>query len=293
MRNLTRNKISQALLGNAHQQSTVIRQPKGVSSLILYKYYDAAGGRAALRSRRLGFRTPSKFNDPFELTALSNGDGPLSKMDTLRNQIVQLKDQVVILSLTRSPLNPLMWAHYGREHTGVVIAYDVSGPFLSSQEYNLIPADIGDVIYTHTKSPFKMTPETMSTLGRVHRQGFGAPATQTFEQQALARRLFLTKHASWVYEEEVRVVKIADSLFEETHVFQADRLRAYDTGNPLPQGLHLYKKEVPITAVYLGVKNTLASDPVARRELESLDCPIHQLGVDDASWNLATSQLLF
>lgn len=261
--------------------------------MILYKYYDAGGGRAALNSRRLGFRTPSNFNDPFELTALSNGDGPMSKLHTLRQQIEQLKEQVVILSLTRSPLNPLMWAHYGREHTGVVIAYDVSGDFLNSQEYNLIPADTGEVIYTHTKSPFKVTPQTMETLLRVYQQGFGAAGTQTYEQQALARRLFLTKHASWVYEEEVRIVKIADSLFEETHVFQADPLRSYDSGGKLPYGLHLYRREVPIVGVYLGAKNTLLHDPIALLELQNLGCPVHQLEVDDTSWQLVPKRQTF
>lgn len=89
----------------------------------LYKYYDAEGGRAALNSRSLGGRTPSNFNEPFELTALSNGDGAMSKLHTLRVQIEELKEQVVILSLTRSPLNLLMWAHYGREYTGMVVRY--------------------------------------------------------------------------------------------------------------------------------------------------------------------------
>jgi len=214
-------------------------------------------------------------------------------MDTLRERINELKEQVVILSLTRSPFNPLMWAHYGREHTGMVIAYDVRGDFLNSQEYNLIPADTGDVIYTHTKSPFQMTPATMETLLRVYQQGFGAPGTQTYEQQALARRLFLTKHASWVYEEEVRVVKIADSLFEETHIFQSDPLRAFDSGNPYPYGLHLYRQEVPIVGVYLGAKNTFTEDASALLELQSLGCPVHRLEVDDTSWDLTPKLLTF
>lgn len=261
--------------------------------MILYKYYDANGGREALNSRRLGFRTPSSFNDPFELTALSNGDGPMAKLATLRQQIEQLKEQVIILSLTRSPLNPLMWAHYGSEHTGVVIAYDVSGDFLNSLDYNLIPADTGEVIYTHTKSPFKVNPQTMDTLLQVYQRGFGAPGTQTYEQQALARRLFLTKHASWVYEEEVRVVKIADSMFEESHAFQANPFRSFDSGGKLPHGLHLYKREVPIMGVYLGAKNTMLHDPKAILELQSLGCPVQQLEVDDTSWQLVPKQQTF
>lgn len=123
--------------------------------MILYKYYSAGNGLKAIESRRLGFRSPEYFNDPFELTALSNGDGPGSKLDLLRQQVHQLKEHVVVLSLTRNPKNPLMWAHYGCEHTGIVVGYDVSDVFLTSQEHNLIPVDSGDVIYTHTKSPFK------------------------------------------------------------------------------------------------------------------------------------------
>lgn len=269
------------------------RLEQGGNAVILYKYYDAGGGRAALNSRRLGFRKPSNFNDPFELTALSNGDGPMPELHMLRRQVEELKEQVVILSLTRSPLNPLMWAHYGKEHTGVVIAYDVSGDFLNSQEYNLIPADAGEVIYTHTKSPFKVTPQTMDILLRVYQQGFGAPDAQTYEQQALARRLFLTKHASWVYEEEVRVVKIADSMFEETHVFQADPLRSCESGSDLPYGLHLYRQEVPIVEVYLGAKNTMFHEPAVLLELQSLRCPVYQLEVDDTSWQLVPKRQIF
>lgn len=261
--------------------------------MILYKYYDADGGRQALKSRRLGFRTPSKFNDPFELTALSNGVGPVSKQETLRQKVEELKERVAILSLTRSPLNPLMWAHYGREHTGVVIAYDVSGDFLNSQQYNLIPAESGEVIYTHTKSQFNLTPEAMQALHRVYLQGAGDDDAPTYEQQAIARRLFLTKHASWVYEEEVRVVKITDSMFEETHVFIGDPLRSFDTkhhqGN-LPDGLYLYRHEVPIKAVYLGARNTMLQRFDVFLELQQLNCPVYQLEVDDSSWQLTPKQ---
>lgn len=264
--------------------------------MILFKYYDADGGRQALNSRRLGFRTPSKFNDPFELTALSNGVGPISKQETLRQKVEELKKRVAILSLTRSPLNPLMWAHYGREHTGVVIAYDVSGDFLNSQQYNLVPADSGEVIYTHTKSQFNLTPQAMQALHRVYLQGAGDDDAPTYEQQAIARRLFLTKHASWVYEEEVRIVKITDTLFEETLAFKSDPLRSFDTKHHLknlPDGLYLYRHEVPIKAVYLGAKNTMLNEPMALFELQRLDCPVYQLEVDDSSWQLVPRQRRF
>jgi hypothetical protein len=109
---------------------------------ILYKYYSCAGGQAALKSQNLGFRKPEFFNDPFELTALSNSVGPANKQETLKIRIDQLRDQVAVLCLTRSAFNPLMWAHYADQHKGFVIGYDTSGPFLNSPEYNLITVDI-------------------------------------------------------------------------------------------------------------------------------------------------------
>ena len=254
--------------------------------MILYKYYGPGAGLAALRSRKLGFSTPAHFNDPFELTALSNGDGPMSKQNTLRHKIQALKEQVLILSLTRSPSNPLMWAHYGQHHTGVVIAYEVGDCFLNSPEYNLIPAGAGDVIYTHTKSPFLLTPETMEVLDRVYRQGFGAPTETTFEQQALARRLFLTKHASWVYEEEVRIVKIAINFFREQGEVWQDANWRYRIGDELPDGLHLFEPEATIHSVYLGAKNTMLEDPNIKLELANLGCPVLKQEVSNTSWQL-------
>lgn len=260
--------------------------------IILYKYYGACSGLRAIQSRKLGFRTPKDFNDPFELTALSNGEGARIKLDTLRQRVEDLKAQVVILSLTRSPLNPLMWAHYGQEHTGMVVGYDVSGAFLNSSRYNLIPAEAGDVIYTHTKSPFVMTPETMKVLQKVYKWGLGAEGDQSYEQQALARRLFLTKHASWVYEEEVRVVKIAHSYFEEVQVFQADPMRAIDIRDDLPDGLHLYNHQMPIKEIFLGVRSHLQSDSVALKKITDICPKVFQLRVDDASWQLVSDRVL-
>lgn len=259
--------------------------------MILYKYYNAENGLKAIESRRLGFRSPEYFNDPFELTALSNGDGPDSKLDMLRQQVQQLKEHVVILSLTRNPMNPLMWAHYGCDHTGVVVGYDVSGAFLTSSEHNLIPVDSGDVIYTHTKSPFKMTPETMEALLRTYQWSLGLGETPSYEQQAIARRLFLTKHASWVYEEEVRVVKMTFSYSEEVAAYQSDSLRTLEVDDTLPDGLHLYSHQVPVRAIYLGARNTTLSDLAKRMKLETAGCPVFKLQVDDASWQLTDEQV--
>lgn len=256
--------------------------------MILYKYYDAVGGFDALKSHQLGFRIPTEFNDPFELTALSNSEGALSKQDTLKQKIEELKSQVAILSLTRSPLNPLMWAHYGKEHTGVVIAYEADCELLNSWEHNLIPAESGEVIYTQTKTPFDLTSRSMDTLHQVYLRGAGDGSSLDVRKHALASRLFLTKHASWVYEEEVRVVKVFDSMFERTAEIQKQRYRSF---RALDRGLLLYDEKVEIKAVYLGAKNTMWGDLEKKRYLLDLACPVYQLQVDDTSWDLKPTLL--
>lgn len=277
---------------------------------ILYKYYSYAGGKAALKSQNLGFRKPEFFNDPFELTALSNSVGPVRKQETLKAQIDQLKDQVVILCLTRSAFNPLMWAHYADQHQGFVIGYDVSGPFLNSPDYNLITVDSGDVLYTNTKTPFALNPESMGALLGVYQQAFGlgGPA-----DQALARRLLLTKHACWVYEEEVRVVKKVVDWSRTVQEDQTDPLRSYYMLNrglephEVPEGdfepgyyvaplnenareLYLFHHKMPISEVYLGARSTYEEDP----EFAGLFQPerrVFKLDVNQSSWSFERREL--
>ncbi|AOA09244.1 DUF2971 domain-containing protein [Pseudomonas sp. TMW 2.1634] len=277
---------------------------------ILYKYYSCGGGKAALKSQNLGFRKPEFFNDPFELTALSNNIGPASKQETLKLQIDELKDQVVILCLTRSAFNPLMWAHYADEHQGFVIGYDVSGPFLNSPDYNLITVESGDVLYTNTKTPFPLNPESMGALLGVYQHALGFEGAA---DQALARRLLLTKHASWVYEEEVRVVKKLIDWTRTVEEDQADPLRSYYTltrnlepgevpgfdfepGScvaPLNENareLYLFGHKVPIREVYLGARSTYEEDPNFA-ELFQPGRQIFKLDVNQSSWSFESREI--
>lgn len=277
---------------------------------VLYKYYSYTGGKAALKSQNLGFRKPEFFNDPFELTALSNSVGPISKQETLKRRIDQLKDQTAILCLTRSAVNPLMWTHYADQHQGFVIGYDTSGPFLNSPEYNLITVDSGDVLYTNTKTPFALNLDSMEVLNGVYQHAMGFEAAA---DRALARRLFLTKHASCVYEEEVRIVKNVLDWTRTVEEDQYDPLRSFymltrelgaeempdvdfEPGyfvaplNDNARELYLFNHKMPIREVYLGARSTFVSDPDFSSAFQ-LQCQVFQLDVNQTSWNFEKRQL--
>jgi hypothetical protein len=236
--------------------------------LILYKYYSYDAGLAALRSSQLGFRTPKNFNDPFELTFLSNAQGPDSKLSDLESEIGELKSSVAVLSLTRTPLNPLMWANYGKEHEGFVIGYETNNKFLTSKDFNLVTVDDGDVVYTNTKSPHVLNLASMRVLHDVYMAGQGLlePKDKKAKLESLMRKIFLTKHSIWVHEEEVRVVKVSSPGFETVESIQNDPLRSFYSlsKNVAPgyscdmvDGLLIYNYRVKIKEVYLGVRNPL------------------------------------
>lgn len=269
--------------------------------MILYKYYGFHSGLSALQNSQLGFRTPKDFNDPFELTFLSNAEGPNSKLTQLESELDDLKRSVAILSLTRTPLNPLMWAHYGEGHTGFVIGYATNDKFLTSKHYNLIPVDEGDVVYTNTKNLHALNPTSMKLFLKVYLAGQGVDLTVSERAQinSLLRRIFLTKHSSWVYEEEVRIVKVMQSILETAEDYQNDPLRSFYTlsKNVAPgyalemvHGLLIYHHPVKIKEVYLGIRNPLLKSLEGEASNRPIDSQLVRKA-DDEKWRICALKM--
>ena len=134
-----------------------------------YKYIAVAGKSADGKSRKnrlrqlltenkVWFAAPSSFNDPFELHAIGNfrdipddSDPSVTRLKTDHSVLQHVGLQSFgVLSLTRNPINNLMWSHYADEHRGVVLGIDVNIAGFCSPETNVIPADRGEIIYTKT-----------------------------------------------------------------------------------------------------------------------------------------------
>lgn len=265
--------------------------------MLLYKYYSYEAGVSALKSRRLGFRRPGYFNDPFELSGMSNAIGYAK----ISSRVGMLKDGVGVLSLTRTPLNPLMWSHYAIDHKGFVIGYDVSVDFLSSDEWNIVPVQDGDVIYTSSKDRFLIGGNEKTIFHEEFLAALGEPSSE--KGRRILKRVLLYKHSCWSYEEEVRVVKLLDSPFFETSEWMSEPNRIFDIPTePICEGrskekisgLCLFKTIVPIKEVYIGLRNPSRTD---FGKLEScLECkaskPVfYQMFQAENSWELRFEQI--
>ncbi|TPG75907.1 DUF2971 domain-containing protein [Pseudomonas mandelii] len=278
--------------------------------MVLYKYYGFNSGLSALKSSLLGFRTPGYFNDPFELSYLDNAEGSDLKLTHMQTRLKNFRESVVILSLTRTPLNPLMWAHYAEEHKGFVIGYQVDTPFLKSRDFNLIPIDGGDVMYTNTKTLHALTLENKELLDHLELTTmFPGDYREAFpELENLARKVFLVKHACWVYEEEVRVVKQSINFTEESgqspmwcsSSIYCELAPGYGI-NVIP-GLSIFQTPVAIKEVYLGLRNPLLGtyegqsfegsiDHALREKSEQEQWEVNAIEMTSGSWELKSKPL--
>ena len=179
--------------------------------MILYKYTSLATARRILTYTQIGFSRPSFFNDPFDKPVATPvpTEHPISGM--FADVGVQIKSRIwekktAILSLTRSPTNAVMWAHYADGHRGAVLEINADVAGFTDVGSNMIPAQFGSVIYSRSRpiGPYVSTFTEGVVVGATHHF-----VLSHYEKW---RRLFLTKPLEWAYEEEVRVAKCLNGL---------------------------------------------------------------------------------
>ncbi len=171
--------------------------------MILYKYMSYENFEKFLDSGCIVFSSVNSFNDISEIInyfSSSLQDENISAFEKWLYSYSNMSNSVV-LCLTRNPLNTLMWAHYANSHKGVVIGIDISKTDMSIFEDNILPIQLGSVIYTKTYPSSKVL--SKNNIANFHTQPIGF----NLENIEILQRLYLYKSIDWSYEEEVRVVK--------------------------------------------------------------------------------------
>lgn len=173
----------------------------------LYKYCSISTETQLSRalhtlSGKIYFPTPSKFNDPFELSAKVNiSSSPLlAHLNTREKEEVQRifrlrvpdavseewREKIGILCLTEDPLNILMWSHYAQNHTGICIGFDTGeSPFSSAKQ----------ITYSEERPK------------------------ADFESDDLIEHVLLTKSQHWKYEKEWRILKRTTEIDELNYYY--------------------------------------------------------------------------
>lgn len=215
--------------------------------VILYKYLGLKAALKMIEKGTLGFTKADFLNDPTETTA-SYWSRPKRNVgaDVLRQ--MNISDNFGILSMTRNPLNAIMWSHYGQSHSGLVVGIDVNRAGLNDIENCLIPAKYGSVIYTKSKPIYKYQNSAYEAVAQGEIDSFN------LEFLEVLQRFFLYKSSEWHYEEEVRVVKTIDNI-EKNGGGRLYNERDIDTG--------MYLIQIPKAAfvsVHFGLRSSYDFD---------------------------------
>jgi len=143
--------------------------------MILYKYLDADGGLKSLDSETIWLARPNSFNDPFDVLPHIDSADHVKGNDDLK---INTSD-IVVLCLADRVDSPLMWAHYARSHSGLLIGFDRKGRII---EDGLIFRRFGAVSYSRYR-----------------------PSRPSFDDLS-DEELYFRKSSEWAYEREWRLV---------------------------------------------------------------------------------------
>nr|WP_228050979.1 DUF2971 domain-containing protein [Pontibacterium sinense] len=251
----------------------------------------------------IGFSCIEDLNDPFECTAFGFTDGDMPASIVAGGYRNRFSRKYALLSLTRQPLNSLMWSHYGDSHQGVVVGIDVEKAGFTCNVSSVIPAQFGEVIYTSSKPKSRQFQHSVDELMSIGLDTVGFEA----DFYNIVKRAFLYKSLEWGYEEEVRVVKSLSKSPYGYHSFGGEFRNASGDWNQkriasLGRPIYCYKlPEGAIKEVYLGrhvYKNISKSGVVSSDGLEefkglcrSMRIQLKRCEPDIYSWNLKAIEL--
>jgi len=196
-----------------------------LKNLRIYKYLPFSDGSLKiLKDGKIKFTKPSEFNDPFDSSPDHESHNVEEFLDSypdwfekiahakklspeqlnckkpvminrLKTAIEngefgqQFSDNVGICSLTRNPLNLLMWAHYSENHTGFVVEFVI--PLESSFDPKKNPIKFMEWLIPQSVQ-YKTAKPMVSFLND--------------DNNTKMEKQFLIKSNDWRYEQEERVI---------------------------------------------------------------------------------------
>lgn len=241
------------------------RSLQAVQPRYLYKYFSRTGIQRFLHTRSIRFTPPCMFNDPFEaLPALVGLPRLKEDKHFLRQHLhaalaKSIGCNVGMFCLSETPLNHLMWGHYGSDHRGGAIGFDMSHPFFSANKTRAGYLQwLRKVDYSGKRPELGVSHFQENKMGLLNDHGAGWLKLLGSEHP-----MFLTKSRHWSYEREWRLtrqlVSAMDSFASKPkarQIFTGYHVNDDYIKNPRPAAVEIAK--VPpacIVSIHLGARS--------------------------------------
>lgn len=167
---------------------------------IIFKYFsESVVEHVFVRAGHIGIKCslPEEYNDPFELFLGIDLDQGSELLATYSDVVHEIPSQLTTC-FSKSPVVSPMWAHYGNNHKGFVVGFDVS--HLEKLFPELL---IRDISYLDRPSEALISFAEMAA----HRK---KPRDAMALRRAVLYHGYFSKYSEWSYEQEVRAVNLED-----------------------------------------------------------------------------------
>jgi hypothetical protein len=167
---------------------------------MIFKYFsESVLEHVFVRDGHVGIKCslPQDYNDPFELflgVDLDQGSELLATYSDIVHEIPPL----LTTCFSHSPVVAPMWAHYGNNHKGFVIGFDVANPQRIFPELL-----VRDITYRDRPSDSLVSFAEMAAYRKKPRDAMALRNEVLFQG-------YFSKYTEWSYEREVRAVNLED-----------------------------------------------------------------------------------
>ena len=270
----------QALYSCAEQENSKEKQEKNNRNL-----FD-------LCNRRIWLSMFEYLNDPFEAQAFYYDNKQLHEKGLSKDKaglaewvINYISSKYVVYSMTENSFNSMpMWAHYGNNHSGICIEYELdrslytddSLMMLDQVEYKSNRIAINSFIGKVSRYYKKISPQGDMPLDNENLED---------ELEELTRRNYFTKHDSWAYEREWRILYTAvihgdypngdpDAIDANLQRITEELESLYEQGGMLLNTDNLGMK---VTNIYLGMRCDNSNKELVANISRELGCGLYQI----------------
>jgi hypothetical protein len=167
---------------------------------MIFKYFSAGVAEHVFaRDGHVGIKCtlPADYNDPYELFLGIDLDQGSDLLATY-SEVVQEIPPYLTTCFSKSPVVTPMWAHYGDNHKGFVIGFDVSE--LQEVYEDLL---VREITYRDRPSETLVSFAQMAAQRKKPRDAMALRNAVIFEG-------YFSKYREWSYEQEVRAVNFED-----------------------------------------------------------------------------------
>lgn len=153
----------------------------------IFKYMSSDVGKLVLNNKTIRFNSPLNFNDPYDAHPpyrFTNSHITTKEKNSLKTLFDKLANDTLILSLSTTNKDLMMWGHYANCHTGIVIEFYPNAKFLH-----------GCTNVTYKKNTLRFDNNYEQYL-----------ASDCKVLKNALKQLFTTKYKTWEYEKEKRII---------------------------------------------------------------------------------------